>query len=84
MADFAIFTRGDQHNCKCPYCGENNHDIPHGNVPTFGRFTVFSKPCFYCKKIVWYTAQWAIEIIAEKSDPLFRSSEKPINKEGGP
>ena len=72
----AIFTRGTHYNCECPHCGKNNSYVCQGQTVKFGKVTLFSKPCFYCKKIIYYEANYEIAVKAEKINPLDPLSNK--------
>ena len=65
-----IFCRGTHTNCECPHCGKNNVYVCQGVIVEFGKVKCFSKPCFYCKKMIYYQANYEIAVVAEKTDPL--------------
>lgn len=60
-------TRGDNHNIKCPYCGKvQHHVVTDARAVPVGVTTEFTRPCYDCKRPVYYWASWEIVLRAEK------------------
>ena len=65
--------RGDNYNIECPHCGKINHYVCQGKTIEFRKIKVFSKPCYHCKKEVYYSARYDITVTAEQ-DPIFEKN----------
>jgi len=63
-------TKGDNYNVACPHCGKVNHSVCWGHRIEFNKISCFQKTCTHCGKVVWYHAEWAIELTAYSEDPL--------------
>ena len=61
---------GDHYNCKCPHCGQNNSYVTRGIKVRIQDIKSFSAPCFHCKKVVFYHAQYVIKVTAYPQDPI--------------
>lgn len=61
---------GDIYNIECPSCGKINNYVAQGVKVTFGKISLFEKPCFHCKKKIYYRAEYKLEITASESSIL--------------
>lgn len=61
---------GDNYNIACPHCGKINHYVDDGVKVEFGKIAIFKKVCNYCQKIVYYRAEYKLEITASNADIL--------------
>jgi hypothetical protein len=63
---------GDHYNCVCPHCGKCNNYITQGVELTLGTIKTFSKDCHYCKREVFYRAEYVIQVTASTEHPIDR------------
>lgn len=60
---------GNHYNVKCPHCGKVNNYVCQEIKMELNKVKYFNKPCFHCKKIVYYHAQYEIQVVAFTEDP---------------